>query len=333
MRLLITTQAVDRNDGNLGFFHAWIAEFSRHCESVTVVCLRKGEYSLPENVAVYSLGKPSIAQAMEGTGVRRLLSRIKYSYMFLRYIVALRNRYDAVFVHMNPEYVILGGLLWRLWGKRIALWYTHKRVNLRLRLATLLAHVALTASPESFRLPTGKLRVMGHGIDTQFFSPGVGARSDAVLSVGRLSQSKRHDLVIRAARFFPNNVRIAGEGPERQRLEGLAGGLGLSERVQFLGALTHAALRDEYRKARVLVHASETGSLDKVVLEALACGLPVISTSALMGLPITQVSPEPQALAQAIRTRAPADEAALAAFVRSRHSLFELIPRILEILK
>src|SRR3989344_8687589 len=57
MRLLIVTQKIDRDDDLLGFFHQWICEFARHCESVTVICLEKGEYALPANVRVLSLGK------------------------------------------------------------------------------------------------------------------------------------------------------------------------------------------------------------------------------------------------------------------------------------
>ena len=57
MKLLICTQKVDTNDDNLGFFHDWIKEFARHCEKVTVICLYKGEYGLPKNVIVKSLGK------------------------------------------------------------------------------------------------------------------------------------------------------------------------------------------------------------------------------------------------------------------------------------
>jgi len=57
MKPLILTQKIDINDDVLGFFHNWIKEFAKHCESVVVVCLRKGEYDLPENVKILSLGK------------------------------------------------------------------------------------------------------------------------------------------------------------------------------------------------------------------------------------------------------------------------------------
>ena len=123
-----------------------------------------------------------------------------YLLNFYRYIWQLRHDYDVVFIHMNPEYTVLGGLFWRLWGKRTALWYTHKSVNLKLRIAAAFTNVIFTASKESFRLHSRKVRVIGHGIDTDFFSPDAHtARGEWILSVGRLMKSKRHDLAIRRA--------------------------------------------------------------------------------------------------------------------------------------
>ena len=80
--------------------------------------------------------------------------------------------------------------------------------------------------------------------------------------------------------------------------------------MRFLGAFTQTELRDEYRRAHALIHTSETGSLDKVVLEALACGCP-------------------------IRTKDPAlkhMEGQGPDYVAQNHSLTTLIPRIIEVL-
>jgi glycosyltransferase involved in cell wall biosynthesis len=263
MKLLIVTQIVDSEDSYLGFFTRWIEEFAKYAEQVEVICLKEGKHELPANVHVHSLGKE-----------RGAASSFTYARRFLSLIRRLRHNYDTVFVHMNPEYVVLGGVWWHLWGKKVALWYMHKSVDTKLRLATLLADIVFTASKESFRIERSKIRITGHGIDTDFFSPDASVvRGDHLLSVGRLMPSKRHDLAIRQAAEMGRELRIAGEGPERANLETLAQALHVH--VQFLGGLSHERLRDEYRKASLFLHTSETGSLDKVVLEALACGLPV----------------------------------------------------------
>lgn len=333
MRLLIVTQSVDSEDSILGFFVRWIAEFAKHAEHIEIICLKSGRFDFPENVRVHSLGKEQDA-ARNTTMYRSVSRRVRYALRFLSLIWKLRREYDAVFVHMNPEYVILGGLFWGTWGKRIALWYTHKSVDLKLRIAEMLVHTVFTASKESFRLRSAKLHVMGHGIDTDFFSPDMHvARTTAALSLGRLSPTKRNDLIIRAAVEFPNDLWIAGEGPERQKLERLARELSIAPRVQFLGARTQEGARDAYRTAGVFAHASETGSLDKVVLEALACGLPVVTTAAtLADLPVTVVPPTPQAIAEGVRTAGHADGEQLAAFVREHHSLQKLVPAILSLI-
>lgn len=295
MRLLILTQAVDRNDPVLGFFHRWIEEFAKQCDTVIVICLRKGLYSLPHNVSIYSLGK----EAGKGRAV--------YLIRFFKFIIHLRRDYDAVFVHMNPEYVVLGSLLWKLWHKRVMLWYVHKSVTLALRIAAFLADAVVTASKESFRLPSRKVRVVSHGIDTEFFSPDPRvAREGWWLSVGRLSPVKRHDLAIRKAVEAHTELRIAGDGPERTSLETLARSLGAT--VTFLGPLSHERLRDEYRRAALLVHTSETGSLDKVLLEALACGLPIMTSDPALQFLVNE-GPE---------------------YVKSNHSLSDLIVRIMD---
>jgi hypothetical protein len=130
MKLLILTQKADINDDILGFFHRWIEEFARHCESVIVICLQKGEYDLPENVRVLSLGKERVTRYALG-----VTNKLKYLFNFYKYIWQERNNYDSVFVHMNPIYIVLGGLFWKLWNKKIILWYTHKAFNFKLRVA------------------------------------------------------------------------------------------------------------------------------------------------------------------------------------------------------
>ena len=129
MRLLIVTQKVDINDPTLGFFHCWVEEFAKHFETITVICLQKGEYNLPENVRIISLGKEKLtANSHQSSAFSYKLSalrKVKYILKFYKYIIRERKNYDSVFVHMNQEYILLGGIFWRLFGKKIYMWRNH----------------------------------------------------------------------------------------------------------------------------------------------------------------------------------------------------------------
>ncbi|MDZ4205811.1 MAG: glycosyltransferase, partial [Patescibacteria group bacterium] len=138
MKLLIITQKVDRNDPILGFFHRWIEEFAKQCEFVTVICLEVGEFNFALNVKILSLEK------------ERKRSRIRYITHFYKYIWQERKNYDVVLVHMNQEYVLLAGLFWRLFSKKIFMWRNHAKGNLSTRIAVLLSNKMFCTSPHSF---------------------------------------------------------------------------------------------------------------------------------------------------------------------------------------
>jgi len=285
MRLLIVTQAVDKEDPILGFFHAWLNEFSQQVDDITVICLRKGTYVLPHNVKVFSLGK------------ERGESRIKYILNFYKFIFSKAGTYDSVLVHMNPIYVVLGGFFWRLLGKRIALWYTHKHVDLKLRIANFFTHKIFTASHESFRLPTSKLIVTGHGIDTEFFKPiayenRVDKEIFKLITIGRIAPVKDYETMFKALALLIEkhkdrmyHLTVIGEPvtPEdqiyKQTIVELAEKLGLKHHIFFIGSMMHQDIVPYLQNSDVFVSMSRTGSLDKAALEAMACGVPVVTSS------------------------------------------------------
>jgi len=138
MNLLILTQKVDKNDDLLGFFHGWILEFAKQYEHVIVVCLQKGEYELPENVDVLSLGK------------ERGTSRVRYILNFFKYIIQTYKRYDSVFVHMNQEYILLGGLLWKVMKKKVFFWRNHPKGTFLTNIAVFFSNKVFYTSPFSY---------------------------------------------------------------------------------------------------------------------------------------------------------------------------------------
>jgi glycosyltransferase involved in cell wall biosynthesis len=108
-------------------------------------------------------------------------------------------------------------------------------------------------------------------IDTDFFYPTDTERKDFVLVVSALAPYKRIELAIEACRKLDRELRIVGTGPEKKRLEALAG-----ESVRFLGWVASEELRDLYRQAACLLQPG-IEDFGMAVVEALACGCPIVA--------------------------------------------------------
>ncbi|MEK7476880.1 MAG: glycosyltransferase [Candidatus Coatesbacteria bacterium] len=106
--------------------------------------------------------------------------------------------------------------------------------------------------------------------DTDYYTPG-GARGDFHLVVSALVPYKRVDLAVTAFTECGKPLVVIGEGPERGRLERLAG-----PTVKFLGWRSDAEVRDHYRAARSLVFPGEE-DFGITPVEAAACGTPTIA--------------------------------------------------------
>lgn len=143
--------------------------------------------------------------------------------------------------------------------------------------------VALGADP-------GRVTVLRNGVDAGLFHPAadrdrlrqdLGVDGVVLLSVGNLIELKGHHLAIEALRELPGDTRllIAGKGPMEGELRALARAAGVEGRVRFEGLLDRAELVKRYAAADLLVLASSREGMPNVVLEAMACGTPVIASN------------------------------------------------------
>lgn len=163
----------------------------------------------------------------------------------------------------------------------------------------------------------GRITALRNGVDLQLFQPGarsvlraaLGLNGFTLLSVGHLIERKGHDIVIKALPALPDaTLVIAGSGVERGKLEALALDLGVASRVTFLGALSQPDLTAYYRAADALVLASSREGWANVLLEAMACGTPVVASNvwgtpevvASMDAGVLMPSRTPQGLIEAI---------------------------------
>ncbi len=332
MKILICTQVIDKNHPILGFFHRWVEEFAKHCDSVHIICLQEGEHHLPANVEVHSLGKESGS------------SRLKYLWRFYRYSWRLRHEYDAVFVHMNQVYVLLGAPLWRALGKRVALWYMHGTVSPSLRFAEHLVHVIFSGSKESFRLPSQKLIITGHGIDTDRFTPQAVEKDIDLITVGRIAPSKNLEAMLEllkeVRKIQPAHLTIVGtpntkeEIAYQKQLVATASALEVSNAVRWYGQATQAELPSLLNRTKVFIHTAKNGSLDKAILEAMACGVSVVSTAGAIVPALTHAMPADSLLnmAQQVSKVLQSDvvsRSEYAHYVQENHSIVSLIPKII----
>lgn len=343
MKLLICTQMVDKNDANLSAFHEWIAQFAARCEKVIVICLYEGKHTLPKNVEVISLGK------------EKKVSRLAYIRRFYKNIISRRHDYDAVFVHMNPEYIVLGGYFWRRWGKRIGLWYAHRSVTLKLRIAVHFADLIFTVSNASFRLRTEKCRMVGHGIDTELFKPDIRETSidTRIVTTGRIAASKRLlemlqvlDVLHAKGEKFRFTVigtpLTSNDARYEKRLHEEVRKRPYQDRVQFVGSVPHQNLPAFLNQQDVFLNFSTTGNMDKAGLEALAMTVPVVTTNEafkdlLEPFELYIGDPSVEKIAKSIdHIMDRPDRGAVVATLRNKvvegHSLSRLVPVIVSLL-
>ena len=181
---------------------------------------------------------------------------------------------------------------------------------------------------DALGVPPAKITVLRNGVDLRMFEPrdraqsrqAIGVTGKVLVSVGSLIERKGHHRTIEALAHLPGwQLLIAGDGPERARLERMASDLGVGARVRFLGQVPHAELAKLYSAADLSVLASSREGWANVLLESMACGTPAIA-SPIPGNPEVVQSPDagliasensPAGLAAAIRAweAAPSDRA------------------------
>ena len=346
--LLVFNLATDADDPILGFTTGWLNRLARAYAHVDVITMRMGRLEVAPNVRVYSVGKERGA----GDAQRALTF-----YSTLNRLLNER-RYQACFAHLMPLFAAMGAPLLKPRGVPLTLWYTHRQAHRILRLATAASVRVVTAAPDSFPLPTPKLRVLGHGIDTDFFSPTDAPPSSAapaIVHVARLMPIKHQTTLVRALVGVPEARAVfVGDVPPdidsdyRDQIESLAHALGVRQRVTLTGSLLGEAVRDQYRAAAAAVNLSPPGAFDKAALEPMSTAIPTIvscsSFDSLLGEHAADLridSPDDAAaLADRLRrllAQTPEQRARLGAELRTRvvaaHSLDGLIARLVSVLR
>ncbi len=288
MNILFLTRKIDSDDDAASFVSDWIREFSAQLDGgkLIVVCQEMGRVpALGENVEFYSLGK------------ERGYGKLRQSLLFQKHLLLNIGRVQGVFAHMIQHYSLMAGPWCFLFRKRLFQWYAHKDVNILLRLSTLFVDGFVSPSQESFRLLTKRpVHIFGHGINIDQFTPlkvpDVSNSSPKILTVGRISPVKNIDKMLAAIPYLIKNpvfekvcfqiIGSPGLPSQREYLERVqqwVHEMNLDHFVSFLGPMPNRDTIFYYQHAGIFINLSETGSLDKVVLEAMSCGTIVLTSN------------------------------------------------------
>jgi glycosyltransferase involved in cell wall biosynthesis len=279
LKVLMLTPMVDETHDILGFILSWIRKLGERVERLYVITPSYNmETPLPQNVTVYGLNSK-----------KNKLSKFFY---LNRVLLGCIPKVDVIFCHMYPNFTLISAPYAKLFRKPIVTWYVHGHVSRRLRIAHFLASRMVTSSKEGLRIKSNKIIITGHGIDTEKFKPvNRSAKKDkiTILSVGRISPIKNYETLIKAADILVNEekmknleflivggVPMASHEEYFKRLKKMVRVLELEDYVKFVGPVLHTEIVEYYQGCDIHVNMCPMGGMDKAVLEAMACGKPVI---------------------------------------------------------
>lgn len=139
---------------------------------------------------------------------------------------------------------------------------------------------------EFYQITTQEVLVLGNGVDAKLFCPSNRSKNnEMILYVGRLSYGKGLFDLIGAAKLvckkYPHTLFVlCGQGPLKMRLQAEVRRLRLEKNIMFLGHIEkRSRLVEVYQRATIFVFPSYYEGLPTVLLEAMACELPIVATN------------------------------------------------------
>lgn len=143
---------------------------------------------------------------------------------------------------------------------------------------------ALARATIALGVPGDRVRIIPNGVDTsKFLPPRDGGRENVILFVGSLIERKGARYLLASVpdllRSLPDyRIELIGEGPEEPQLRTMVDRSGVGDRVTFRGFLPQGEVSKAMQRARLFVLPSLEEGLGVVLLEALACGTPVVAS-------------------------------------------------------
>ena len=292
-----------------------ISLFYPHCGGAEqqALNLARGLISSGFSVSILTRRTGTLAsyEKIQGVPVYRSIRTVPWGKLFgLTYMLTvflflhrMRHSYDIIHCHLAQGFHSPVSLLVRaLFKKKIVIkigatgplsdFKMLQRVLLGNFFLRLLRHAdriitvcgQATVEARTMGIPFSSIEQIPNGVDTDLFRPLSDRKKNSCITfVGRLDYMKGVHVLLQAFQLLKQKnsdacLQIIGNGPEREPLKKMAQEFGISDSVVFCGEVQDVAPRLQQSAALVLPSLSE--GLSNVVLEAMACGLPVVATRA-----------------------------------------------------
>lgn len=278
MQIIILNLSTDEKNTVLGFTTKWIEKLSKNFSKIFVITMQEGKYSFNNKVKVFEIKK----------GKFRIFTFYK-----LLIKILLQNKISGCFAHMTPLQHNLAFPLFFIFKVKTLLWYEHGKVTNTLKISNLLCNRSVSASLRNLK-SNKKHFVTGHGIDTELFYPISKFENKKLFKinyVGRISKIKRIDILLKLMKELDSineinfSLKIIGDIIDKKSksyylsLKNYINSQNLKNKITFQKGLYRKELNKEYNQADLVISTSQTNSLDKVLLEAMACETLILTSN------------------------------------------------------
>jgi len=273
--LVILNYAMDLQDSIFSHQVEAVIRLSPFFPKVVVVTSKSGEYQVPDNVTVKS------SEWKRGRPISNLLN-------LLRVCLPILRQNTVVFSHMTDVQSAILSPITRILGIRHYLWYAHTSHSIYLRWANLWVNSVVTSTAGSCPITSHKVIAVGQAINPEIFSFNKrnGGKLVAGVHIGRLDQSKRIEMLIQECekiRHLGYPVTFCQIGsPSIKEFSNYQNLIQDKARnlkwVEIQNSISRDKLPIILQAKDFFIHAFD-GSLDKSLVEATMCGLPVLTTN------------------------------------------------------
>lgn len=278
--LLILNYEMDENSQVFAHQIEAVRKLAEKFEEIVVITSKKGSGLLPANVQVIeSAWNPGA----------HFLNALRFLYTFIK--VFFRIRKLTIFSHMTEVQSALIAPIAKLMGIRHVVWYAHKARSIAMDFNLLFVDKLLTSTSGSCPYTSSKVKAIGQGIDENKFRYNNHTLKSPInlVHIGRVDPSKQLEKLIHATINLRQmghkvNFTIAGAPSSAihdayfSKLRNLVKDEERAGLVKFIGQIKREQIPSFLENFDVFIHAFP-GSLDKALLEATFCGLPVATTN------------------------------------------------------